>query len=471
MELDFFISYAEDDKEWAEWIAWHLEKMGHKTMLRAWDLFPGHYSSLETQKATTNAKRTIAVLSPAYTAAKSTQPEWAASFDNDPGGNDRKLLPIIVKPVQLKGLLKTIEAIDLVGLTRNEAEKRLLEKIKASEDGKRNKPDAEPTFPEEAINTGKSNTIQAQNAQSFDSALNNPAKEKKYEDSPEFKVGLVDKVEQAKHVFNRINQIFFIKNEGTTPLAFLLYGAATQWPKALFNILYYGIKKDINAQDNISKVKISPEFLKLNGLSFKSNMSPEDYLLDLVAENLNCPPTSTKIAEELSKKQVPCILYRPLNNAEYQNYGLIQGMLEAWERLKLKDHSPRHILILYYDYSVKPKPLFLRWIIKDNSLIGKITKSAPKHIKENHILPEIKSPNKKLIHDWIDNHFKDCEQEVKDFVEMEINAEYLKRKQNKKTSKQDLSRIRITKQDIEIHHDDLKKILIKAFDTFGQVNT
>ena len=78
--LDFFISYNHRDSRWAEWIAWQLEAQGYTTRIQAWDFLPGSNFVLEMQKAATDAKRTIAVLSPNYLAAEFTQPEWAAAF-------------------------------------------------------------------------------------------------------------------------------------------------------------------------------------------------------------------------------------------------------------------------------------------------------------------------------------------------------------------------------------------------------
>ena len=40
-KLDFFVSYAEADRGWAEWIAWQLEDFGFRVLLQAWDFVPG----------------------------------------------------------------------------------------------------------------------------------------------------------------------------------------------------------------------------------------------------------------------------------------------------------------------------------------------------------------------------------------------------------------------------------------------
>jgi hypothetical protein len=127
---DFFISYNSADKDRAEWIAWQLEEAGYTAIIQAWDFGPGQNFVLAMQKAATEAKRTIAVLSPNYLNAKFTAPEWAAAFVQDPTGEQRLLIPVRVEPVELTGLLKPIVYIDLVGITeKSEARDILLKGI------------------------------------------------------------------------------------------------------------------------------------------------------------------------------------------------------------------------------------------------------------------------------------------------------------------------------------------------------
>src|ERR1700736_3533038 len=94
---DFFISYNKAERAWAEWIAWQLEQVGYTTILQAWDFKPGGNFALEMQKATGEAKRTIAVLSPDYLKAQFTQPEWTAAFVQDPTGEKGLLVPVRVR--------------------------------------------------------------------------------------------------------------------------------------------------------------------------------------------------------------------------------------------------------------------------------------------------------------------------------------------------------------------------------------
>ena len=144
---DFFISYNKADREWAEWIAWQLEEAGYTTVLQAWDFRPGSNFVLEMQRASAEAQRTIAVLSPDYLTALYTQPEWAAAFARDPTGEKGTLLPVRVRECDLKGLLPQIVYIDLVGLDETAAKERLLAGVGRG----RVKPAVAPAFPGEAV--------------------------------------------------------------------------------------------------------------------------------------------------------------------------------------------------------------------------------------------------------------------------------------------------------------------------------
>ncbi|MBF0551670.1 MAG: toll/interleukin-1 receptor domain-containing protein [Deltaproteobacteria bacterium] len=136
--LDFFISYNQADKAWAEWIAWVLEEAGYSTIIQAWDFRAGENFVLKMQEAATGTERTIAVLSENYLRAEYTQPEWANAFARDPLGKNRTLVPVRVALCHPTGLLNTIIHIDLVGLDAEQARNILLDGLK---------PDGKPTSP------------------------------------------------------------------------------------------------------------------------------------------------------------------------------------------------------------------------------------------------------------------------------------------------------------------------------------
>jgi tetratricopeptide (TPR) repeat protein len=123
---DFFVSYASEDRPWAEWIAWQLEGAGYSTVLQAWDFMPGSDFIHEMQKATATAVRTIAVLSPAYFVSQFAESEWRVAFAMDPTGEKGLLVPVRVQKVQPPGLLSTRVYLDLVELDETAAKERLL---------------------------------------------------------------------------------------------------------------------------------------------------------------------------------------------------------------------------------------------------------------------------------------------------------------------------------------------------------
>ncbi|WP_300450466.1 toll/interleukin-1 receptor domain-containing protein [Accumulibacter sp.] len=147
---DFFLSYNQADRDWAEWIAWQLEEAGYSTVIQAWDFAAGGNFVLEMDRAAKEARGTVAVLSENYFSALYTQPEWAAAFAQDPTGAQRQLIPVRVRECTPAGLLAAITYIDLVGLEPAGAKTQLLAGIQE----KRLKPAREPPFPGGAAGQG-----------------------------------------------------------------------------------------------------------------------------------------------------------------------------------------------------------------------------------------------------------------------------------------------------------------------------
>jgi TIR domain len=136
---DFFISYAEADCSWAEWVAWQVEHAGFTTILQAWDFRVGTDWALNMKQAAQQSTYTIAILSEDYLKSRNAQKEWAAAFASD------RLLPIRVKPVELLGFDKTTIYLDLVNKTEDEAKSELTRLYKGLS-GERG-PRTPPTYP------------------------------------------------------------------------------------------------------------------------------------------------------------------------------------------------------------------------------------------------------------------------------------------------------------------------------------
>src|SRR5215212_1070770 len=142
---NFFISYNQADKQWAEWIAWRLEESGYTTTLQAWDFRPSENFVIKVDQEIADSERIIAVLSPSYLNlnAEFAAAEWASAFHRDPSGRSGALLPVRVEECELKGLFGQIIYIDLVGKSESEAERELLEGVQRG----RAKPPVKPGFP------------------------------------------------------------------------------------------------------------------------------------------------------------------------------------------------------------------------------------------------------------------------------------------------------------------------------------
>jgi tetratricopeptide (TPR) repeat protein len=145
-QVDYFISYTNADRAWAEWIAWQLKESGSSVVLQAWDMVPGLDFLHEMQKATTTAKRTLAVLSPAYFTSQFSEAEWRVTFADDPSGEQRRLIPVRVVDFKPAGLLATRIYVDLVGKDRQGARAALLNGIQGQPAAV---PTEEPAFPGE----------------------------------------------------------------------------------------------------------------------------------------------------------------------------------------------------------------------------------------------------------------------------------------------------------------------------------
>ncbi len=140
--FDFFISYTQVDRPWAEWIAWQLEDAGYTSRIQAWDFLPGSNFVQEMDQAT-QAQRTLLVLSNEYFHSNFTKPEWQVAFAHDPTGAKRKIVAVKVRECHPEGLLGQIVWINVMGLGEQEAKQALLDGVK----GERLKPLTPPPFP------------------------------------------------------------------------------------------------------------------------------------------------------------------------------------------------------------------------------------------------------------------------------------------------------------------------------------
>lgn len=140
---DFFISYTSSDSNFATWVAELLEENGHSTTIQEWDFKPGDNFVSKINEALSECEKLIVILSESYLKSGWCEMEWTSKLAEQVNMKDRRIIPIRIEPVELRGLLYPIVYIDIVDTKEDEAKRRILNGIK--NEGER-KSDGYPSY-------------------------------------------------------------------------------------------------------------------------------------------------------------------------------------------------------------------------------------------------------------------------------------------------------------------------------------
>jgi tetratricopeptide (TPR) repeat protein len=129
---DFFISFNKADLAFAEAIDAALRAAGFTTFYHPRDLGPGGNIPIWMDDALMNSAQTLALYSPAYTGDKAiySKAERYATWWQDPGGDKRKLIPILVRETTFTPLMAMISRIEVLGMTPDEAAAHVIQRLK-----------------------------------------------------------------------------------------------------------------------------------------------------------------------------------------------------------------------------------------------------------------------------------------------------------------------------------------------------
>ena len=119
---DVFLSFAPEDRMWADWIESVLSRAGVRVVPREVGADP----RTEAERGVDAAARTVAVLSPAYVRSPQAQAVWESVTGADPTGGRRELIPVRVGDVRLTTPFSNRNAVDLVRLDEAQASAALL---------------------------------------------------------------------------------------------------------------------------------------------------------------------------------------------------------------------------------------------------------------------------------------------------------------------------------------------------------
>jgi len=129
LQKDFFISYTNADRAWAEWIAWHLNNANFSTILRPVGLRLGDDFAQEVPGILKQAKRILVVLSRDYLYMLYSQLNWALLLRKEAIHNQGLFLLVHVRECRnaLKSIVGSVDFVDLADNTNeSEASQKLL---------------------------------------------------------------------------------------------------------------------------------------------------------------------------------------------------------------------------------------------------------------------------------------------------------------------------------------------------------
>ncbi len=122
---EVFVSYTNDDRKWAEWIARELQRLGHKPLVHDWEIGAGGNILKWMEESHDRADHVLLVISAAYLTKDYSSWErhaaqWAAA-----SGRPNFAWPVFVEPCAAPSLLALLKRCDLFGLDEADARTRL----------------------------------------------------------------------------------------------------------------------------------------------------------------------------------------------------------------------------------------------------------------------------------------------------------------------------------------------------------
>ncbi|WP_042403751.1 FxSxx-COOH system tetratricopeptide repeat protein [Streptacidiphilus carbonis] len=126
---DIFLSYAPEDRMWADWIEALLTRAGLRVLPREVGADP----RAEAERGMDAAARTLVVLSPAYVRSPQAHAVWNSVTDADPAGVRRELIPVRVGDVRLTAPFNNRNQVDVLRLDEAQAASVLLRALRRGE--------------------------------------------------------------------------------------------------------------------------------------------------------------------------------------------------------------------------------------------------------------------------------------------------------------------------------------------------
>jgi hypothetical protein len=129
---DVFLSYAPEDRMWADWISSVLQRAGVRVVAQGADFPAGSNVAAEVSHVVASAGCTMVLLSPSYVRSSQARAVWEVLAANESDGSRRALVPIRVAEVRLVAPFDAWNAVDLTRLDEQAAGEAMLRSLELS---------------------------------------------------------------------------------------------------------------------------------------------------------------------------------------------------------------------------------------------------------------------------------------------------------------------------------------------------
>ncbi|MBG0811472.1 toll/interleukin-1 receptor domain-containing protein [Methylosinus sp. H3A] len=123
---DFFLSYSNKNDAFALFVDDVLRKAGFRVFAQWRDIPVGSNFVHEMNEGLSRSERLVALLSPDYVESKHAISELASAYNDDADGRSRKIVPLIIAPVEPPPLYRQVVWLQIFALSRDDAVKAIL---------------------------------------------------------------------------------------------------------------------------------------------------------------------------------------------------------------------------------------------------------------------------------------------------------------------------------------------------------
>ncbi len=145
--VQFFISHAGIDRDWAEWVAWELVKAGYTVELDEWHWLAGENFVSKMNDALARCESVVALFSSAYfERPRYTTDEWTTAALHIPDTDRTRLIPVRIENIPITAippLLQKVIVPDIFGMPEEQARRALLKAV----DREPRPPATRPAYP------------------------------------------------------------------------------------------------------------------------------------------------------------------------------------------------------------------------------------------------------------------------------------------------------------------------------------